>query len=77
MSPLSNLQALAISAVAQIVAVAVALALISSLDGQIITSAAGSVIALAVGFYQFLENQKTVAAINAKLVNVDGTLKVK
>jgi hypothetical protein len=77
MSPLSNLQALAIAAVSQVVAVAVALLWITTTEGQIIVSAAGAVIALAVAFYQYVETQKTVAAIQSGSIKVTGSLHVK
>lgn len=69
MTPLSNLQALAIAAVAQVIAVFVALAWITTLQGQIITSAAGAVIALMVALYQVLETQKAVAQIRAAVAS--------
>lgn len=67
-TPLTNLQALAIAAVAQLIAVAVALLWITPLQGQIIASAAGAVIALLVGLYQVLETQKAIAQIHAASV---------
>jgi hypothetical protein len=62
---LTNLQALALAAISQIVAVAVALGLFNTDFGQIVVSAAGAVVAFLVGLFQFYENQRATAAITA------------